>query len=316
METQLLRTFVTVAETGSISAAAARLGYVQSSVSEQMRRLEHDLGVTLLRRSSTGVWPTALGRRLLPDAERVLAALDDLRRTASAPARLRVGTVDTLAVRWLPGVVATLPADQRPTITMDRRDLLLRALVEGRCDVVILYRPRGAPLPHLGGALQAAVSRLEIEMLDTDELLVVTAPNREAQTDDGWLVTQPGCVHREAFDRYIAPNVSTPRIQAQAPTPDALRQLARQGAGRALLPALAVTDDLADGGLTVDPTAPVVSSAIEIVAVHHPDAAPDVHRFLRRAVDHALQARDPLDRRTSSRSPARLQRLPEPPTIS
>src|SRR5919204_324171 len=91
METQLLQTFLTVAETGSISAAADRLGYVQSSVSDQVRRLERELGVTLLTRTSTGVSPTAEGRRLVPDAERVLAALDELRRTtnASRPRRPR-----------------------------------------------------------------------------------------------------------------------------------------------------------------------------------------------------------------------------------
>jgi DNA-binding transcriptional LysR family regulator len=290
METQLLQTFLTVAETGSISAAADRLGYVQSSVSDQVRRLERDLGVTLLTRTSTGVSPTAEGRRLVPDAERVLAALDELRRTTNGSRRLRVGSVDTLAVQWLPGVVAALPADQRPTITMDRRDLLLRALIEGRCDVVLLYRPRGAPLPHLGAGYQAAVNRLEVEVLDTDELLVVIAPNGSAPAEDGWLVTQTGCVHREVFDRHVAPRVADLRVQAEAPTPDALRRLARQGAGRALLPTLAVADDLADGGLVVDTSAPGVGGTVEIVAVYQPDAGPDVHRFLRRAVDRALAA--------------------------
>jgi DNA-binding transcriptional LysR family regulator len=281
METQLLQTFVTVAETGSISGAASRLGYVQSSVSEQLQRLERDLGATLLTRSSTGVALTAEGRRLLPAAVRVLSALDDLRRATSG-APLRVGSIDTLAVRWLPEVLAALPAAERPTIAMDRRDLLLRALIDGRCDVVFLYRPRGAPLPH------PATSRLEVEVLDTDELLVVTAPGPRA---DGWLVTQPGCVHREVFDRLLAPDVAPLRVQAEAPTPDALRRLARQGAGRALLPTLAVADDLADGGLVIDPDAPAIGDPIEIVAVHQPDAGPEVHRLLRRAVDRGLARR-------------------------
>lgn len=291
METRLLETFVAVAQAGSISAAAARLGYVQSSVSEQVRRLERELGVTLLTRTSTGVSPTPGGRRLLPDAERVLAALDDLRRTTAGPARLRVGTVDTLAVRWLPDVVASLPTDQRPMIIMNRRDLLLRELVKGRCDLAILYRPRGAPLPHLGGELQAAVNRLQVEVLDTDELLVVTAAGGAMQPADGWLITETGCVHREIFDRHVAPNVANLRAQAEAPTPDALRRLARQGAGRALLPALAVVDDLADGSLTIDPSTPSVRGSIEIVAVYHLNADSDVHRFLRRAIDHSLTAR-------------------------
>lgn len=291
METQLLRTFLTVVETGSISAAAGRLGYVQSSVSEQLRRLEVDLGVTLLTRTSTGVSPTSDGQRLVPAAERVLATVDDLRTAAGGATRLRVGSVDTLAVQWLPEVIAALPADERPTITMDRRDRLLGALLDGRCDVVLLYRPRGGTLPHLGTGRQAAANRLGVEVLDTDELLVVVAPDRAADAGDGWLVTQPGCVHREVFDRHVAPHVAGLRVSAEAPTPDALRRLARQGAGRALLPSLAVADDLADGSLVVDATVPDVEGAIEIVAVHPPDPGPEVHRFLRRAVDRALADR-------------------------
>lgn len=290
METQLLRTFLAVIETGSISAAASRLGYVQSSVSEQLRRLERDLGVTLLTRTSTGVSPTPVGRRLMPEAARALQAIDDLRRAASGPLSLQVGAIDTLAVQWLPGVLSALPADQQPTITMGRRDQLLAGLVEGRTDVVILYRPYGASLPQLGGKHRAAANRLAVEPLATDELLVVTAPDRAANADDSWLVTQVGCVHREAFDRHVAPYVDDLRVQAEAPTPDALRRLARQGAGRALLPSLAVADDLADGGLVVDRASPGSGQPIEIVAVHGPEAGPEVHRFLRRAVDHALAA--------------------------
>ncbi len=219
METQLLRTFLTVIDTGSISGAAARLGYVQSSVSEQLQRLERELGVTLLTRASTGVAPTTEGRRLVPAAEQVLAGLDALHDTIRSGPRLRVGAVDTLAVQWLPHAISTMPSEQQPTIVMDRRDRLLRALVDGRCDVVILYRPHGAPLPPLGDGLHAAVTRLSIEVLDTDTLVVVSAPTRDREADDGWLVTQPGCVHREAFDRHVAPHLTNPLVRAEAPTP-------------------------------------------------------------------------------------------------
>jgi DNA-binding transcriptional LysR family regulator len=288
METQLLRTFLAVVEAGSISGAAAQLGYVQSSVSEQIQRLERELGAALLARSSTGVVLTGEGRRAVIAAERVLAALDELQVAAGGPRRLRVGSVDTLAVQWLPDVLAALPADERPTIAMDRRDRLLRALLESRCDVVLLYRPRGGSLPRVG-ARREALDRLEVEVLDTDELVVVVAPEWNADdVDGGWLVTQPGCVHREVFDRHVAPQVAGLHVHAEAPTPDALRRLARQGAGRAMLPRLAVADDLAHGGLVVDPSAPDVGGAIEIVAVHRRDAGPEVHRFLRRAVDRAL----------------------------
>jgi len=155
--------------------------------------------------------------------------------------------------------------------------------------VVILYRPRGAPLPELDASRRQGISQLAVEVLDTDELLIVAAPGVSwARPGDGWLVTQTGCVHREAFDRHVAPHLDV-HIEAEAPTPDTLRRLARQGTGRALLPALAVAEDLAAGALTIEPSTSRIADHIEIVAVHRPDANPTVHHFLRRAVDHALR---------------------------
>ena len=288
METQLLRTFLAVAETGSMSAAATQLGYAQSSVSEQVGRLERELGTSLLTRTSTGVTLSPAGQRLLPEARSLLASLDEMLRTTRAAAQLRVGTVDTLASRWLPGVVATLRSEAQPTIGMERRDRVLRGLVEGRYDVAILFQAEGGHLPHLGGNLQAAVNRLAVETLDHDERVVVHSPEHAANGDAGWLVTQRGCVLREVFDLHVAPGFPDPLVRAEAAAPDALRRLAVQGSGRALLPSLAVADDLASGTLVVDESVPGTGSSIAVVAAFDPDAGPEVQHFLRRAIDVAV----------------------------
>ncbi|WP_449412281.1 LysR family transcriptional regulator [Pandoraea soli] len=68
-----LRTFVAVAEAGSLSAAAPRVFLSQSSVSEQMRKLEARIGVTLFTRGKYGVSTTPAGERLLDHARQLLA---------------------------------------------------------------------------------------------------------------------------------------------------------------------------------------------------------------------------------------------------
>jgi DNA-binding transcriptional LysR family regulator len=94
MDPRFLRTFVTVAELGSFSAAARRLGYTQSGVSQHVAALESALGTALLHRRP--VRPTAAGARLLEHAHPILLRLDaaraDIERlTAGAAARLVVG---------------------------------------------------------------------------------------------------------------------------------------------------------------------------------------------------------------------------------
>ncbi len=74
MDPHLLRTFVTVADCGSFSAAASRLGYTQSAVSQHIAALEGDLGTPLLRRRP--VVPTPAGERLLEHAGPILLRLD------------------------------------------------------------------------------------------------------------------------------------------------------------------------------------------------------------------------------------------------
>jgi DNA-binding transcriptional LysR family regulator len=72
LDLELLNTFVTVAETGSLSAAAPRLFRSQSAVSEQIRKLEETVGIPLLSRGKTGAAPTPAGERLLNHARNLL----------------------------------------------------------------------------------------------------------------------------------------------------------------------------------------------------------------------------------------------------
>jgi DNA-binding transcriptional LysR family regulator len=88
-----LTCFLATYEHGSLTAAAAELGYAQPSVSEQIKALEKTLGVPLFRRVGRGVVPTTVADTLRPHAERVLAAVDDAREAVQSVKSFETGTI-------------------------------------------------------------------------------------------------------------------------------------------------------------------------------------------------------------------------------
>jgi len=92
MTLQQLQYVLAAFEHGSFSAAAASLHLAQPSLSEQVRRLEAELGVALFQRVGRGLVPTEAGRALRPHAEAALAAVESARAAAGAVRELRGGT--------------------------------------------------------------------------------------------------------------------------------------------------------------------------------------------------------------------------------
>ncbi|GAA2979057.1 DNA-binding transcriptional LysR family regulator [Microbacterium terrae] len=142
----LLRTFIAVHRTGSISAAAASLGVSQPSVSERIARLEAAIGEPLLVRSARGAAPTPAGDRLAAqtaDAVDRLSAVWSQPR-ATVPSVVRIGGAsDVVASRVIPAL-AELAADGpdgagglRLEFTLGLAPDLLAALADGDLDIVV-----------------------------------------------------------------------------------------------------------------------------------------------------------------------------------
>ncbi|MYU15087.1 LysR family transcriptional regulator, partial [Streptomyces sp. SID8361] len=100
MELRALHYFVTVAEELHFGRAAQRLRIVQPAVSQQISRLERELGVVLLERTSRRVRLTPAGERVLTAARETLAAAARVRVVAGEPAAaLRIGVASCVTQR-------------------------------------------------------------------------------------------------------------------------------------------------------------------------------------------------------------------------
>lgn len=105
MEIYQLRAFVAVARVGHVTRAAEQLHLTQSAVSKQLKALEEELGGPLFDRTTAGMTPSAIGRRLLPLAQRTLDAAGELAAAArqlqgQLSGTLRLGTiVDPASIR-------------------------------------------------------------------------------------------------------------------------------------------------------------------------------------------------------------------------
>ena len=173
MELRQLRYFVTLAEELHFGRAAERLHIVQPAVSQQLRRLEAELGVRLLDRSTRRVALTAAGQRLLPEARAVLAAAERARAAVAGPAPLRLGTSTGLGER-LPRLLSELER-RRPGRPVELVRLpaaaRLRQVATGALDAALVR----------GGAEAAPGVRLEPVWTDA---LVIALPAAHALAGD------------------------------------------------------------------------------------------------------------------------------------
>jgi len=171
MDVRQLRYFGAIAELGSVSAAAHRLGVAQPSLSQHVKHLEEELGITLLVRSPRGVILTEGGQILLAHAKSILDAVDiaigDLRNHSSSELK---GAV-SFAIPSSASNVLSVPLCE--TVQHEFPNIMLRTmeamsghvqewLVHGQVDLGILYDIRRVrhlrPIPLLEEDLYLVVS--------------------------------------------------------------------------------------------------------------------------------------------------------------
>ncbi|WP_158932725.1 LysR substrate-binding domain-containing protein [Acidisphaera sp. S103] len=149
MDFELLRAFVAVADCSGFHRAAERLNSTQSTVSQQIKRLELEVKRPLFRRTTRSVALTDDGEMLLSDARRLLQLEEAARHRLAAPrlsGLVRLGVVEEIAGGSLPsslGRFAALHPGVKLEVQTGVSAELISQLDAGRLDVVFAKRPLG-----------------------------------------------------------------------------------------------------------------------------------------------------------------------------
>jgi DNA-binding transcriptional LysR family regulator len=165
MELHQLRYFMTVVREGTFTKAAQRLFIAQPSLSEQIRKLETELGSPLFQRLGRTLALTSAGEAFLPHAERVVLEVEQARARVEEVrglrrGRLSIGVLSTAAARLLPRFLAEL-RDGHPGVEVVLREGDVSADLE--------------QLVH-DGALDLAIVRLPVRRQDLEARLLVREP--------------------------------------------------------------------------------------------------------------------------------------------
>ena len=123
LDLDLLRSFVSVVEAGGFTRAGERVHRTQSTVSQQIKRLEEDVGQTLLIRSGKDVTPTEAGERLLSYARRLLSLAEEARDVVAQPGNegaVRLGIPEDFAAYRLAKLLAAF-SRSHPNMRLDVR---------------------------------------------------------------------------------------------------------------------------------------------------------------------------------------------------
>lgn len=256
MDLRRLRYFVQVAELGSFSRAAARLGVAQPALSRQVRRLEADLGVDLLYRNGHGVAPTAAGERLLAEGGPLLATADRLAADIAGSRNVPRGEV-TLGMPPSVSMVLAAPLIRRcraacPEVTLRVVDGFSGHVHEwlqaGRLDVAILYNARRSPTI----ATQELLEELLFVLGPRAPGSPLTAERRDAfpvSALAGLPLILPGRDH--GLRRVVDAGARRARVALdvvlEVDALSAIKEMVGDGMGYAVLPYSAVLREVAEG---------------------------------------------------------------------
>jgi len=311
MELHQLRYFVAVAESRSFSKGAAACDVAQPSLSQQIQKLEREVGRRLFDRLGRTVALTDAGRALLPRARRILAEVDGVERAVAEEVEegrgtLAIGAIPTIAPFLLPGAINRFTKAQPQAELLVREDLtgnLLEGMLRADLDLCVC-------------ALPIEDERIAWEELVTEPLVVAAATGHPLAKSRGIrpadLEGQPAVVLHELHClgeqvcSFCRQRRVSPRIVCRTTQLTTVRSLVELGLGVSLVPRMCAAADTT-GRCTYTPVDDPKLHRRVVVAWHRTRGRSKLEdRFIACLKDEASDlSQKPIAARSGRRSAAR-----------
>jgi len=249
MDLRQLRTFVTVAEQGTVSLASTRLRVAQPALSRQIQDLENELGIKLFDRIRRRLILTTEGKLLLADCRSALNAISSVRERAQMLRRPDAGVLIVAATpQTIDGVLSAFLARyarERPNVHVT----LIEAV--GAELMAVLHRGEAHLLITTAGAIETSDRPVDTIWLPSLEFIAASSPDavlaQSARMDIRGLGSHPlllpnrSFAVRQAFDAACRIAEFRPNVRFESRTPHTLLALAEAGLGIAVVPSVLPT---------------------------------------------------------------------------
>ena len=256
MEIRHLQTFITIAELGSFTKAAAYLGYAQSTITAHIQILENELGENLFDRLGKKIVVTNMGKELVPYATQMLDIYKEIKNitsdSKSVSGDLVIGAGESLSVYRL-GKILKEYKKNFPKVNIILKNStcsdLRRRLYAGEMDIVFTIEP------------EIIDKDLTVQKLKDEVMVVIGEPNSDLEflnnnydnqeARENIIFSEKGCSIRISFENYLKNKKIKYFNPLEFSSVEATKKCVMNGLGISILPLYAVKNEVKEGNIKI-----------------------------------------------------------------
>jgi DNA-binding transcriptional LysR family regulator len=285
MELRQLQIFYVAAQTLNFTKAGLKLGYAQSNITGQVRQLEEELKVKLFDRIGRRIQLTSDGKKLLNHAKCILDLYERAKEDflpQGIGGVLNIGAAETVCVYRLPQILTEyrkLYPQVEIRVQTESCEHFFELIKANNIDIALVLTDK------------IKSTEMVVQTLHDEAMTVVASPLHPLAhkknikphdfTDECLITTLPGCGYRPMVLSLFKENHVKPGALMELSSIGAIRQCTICGLGAAILPKIAVQDDLERGKLVeLDWTGPKIEVKTQLIYHHEKWLTPAMRAFL------------------------------------